>query len=312
MNNKPDFFIVGAAKSGTTALQQTLASHTDIYMSPIKEPNYFYTEVAIEELRKGLQEKLKKENAPQWINDGMQGELWNAFIRDESLYKKLFSKAKPSQKCGEASVSYLYSLKAAENIYQYNPLAKIIIILRNPTERAWSHYNMENRMGLVDGDFINNFNNCKVKANPIWGRDPIFLNGGLYYEQVKRYLTIFPKEQVLICFYDDYKLNAKNTISKILSFIGVPVNSEIELIGNKKTNEARKSIVDDFLVSGGLKSSLRKVLRLVGLHKLLKQLLSKENKEQLPSTFKLLLNEYYKDDIEKLENLIGVNLNHWK
>ncbi len=312
MSNKPDFFIVGAAKSGTTALQQTLASYADIYMSPIKEPNYFYNEVAIEELRKGLQEKLKKDNAAQWINDGMQGELWNAFIRDESMYKKLFSKAESSQKCGEASVSYLYSLKAAENIYQYNPQAKIIIILRNPAERAWSHFNMEKRMGLVSANFKSEFDKLHLISNPIWGRDPIFLSGGFYYEQVKRYLDVFPKEQVFICFYDDYKLNPKNTICKILGFIGVSLNSEIELIENKKTNEARKSIVDNFLESGSLKSRLRKVLKFLGIHKFLKQLLSKENKEQLPATYKLLLKDYYKNDIEKLEELIGVNLNHWK
>jgi hypothetical protein len=312
MNNKPDFFIVGAAKSGTTALQQTVASHVDVYMSPIKEPNFFYNEVAIKELRSGLQEKLKKENAAKWINNGMQGELWNAFIRDEALYKKLFSKARTNQRCGEASVSYLYSIKAAENIFSYNPNAKIIIMLRNPVDRAWSHFNMEQRMGLVSGNFLQEFNKHKSISNPIWGKDAIFLSGGNYYEQVKRYLDIFPKEQVLICLYDDYKINPQDTINKILTFIGVTINSNSELIKNKKANEARKSIIDDFLPEGGLKSSLRKLVQFVGLHRLLKKMLSKESKEQLPSEYRFLLKEYYEPEIEKLEKLISVNLNNWK
>lgn len=312
MNNKPDFFIVGAAKSGTTALQQTLAMHDDVYMSPIKEPNYFYNEVAIEELRTGLQEKLKKENAAQWINDGMNGELWNAFLREEHLYKELFRDAKANQKCGEASVSYLYSLKAAENIYNYNPKAKIIIMLRNPIDRAWSHYNMERRMGLVSGNFLQEFNKYKSLPYPIWGKDAIFLSGGNYYEQVKRYIDRFPKEQLMICLYDDYKINPQDTINKILTFIGVAINSDSSLIKNKKANEARKSIIDNFLPSGGLKSSLRKAVQFVGLHRLLKQLLSKESKEQLPTEYRLLLKKYYESEINKLESLISINLNNWK
>lgn len=312
MNNKPDFFIIGAAKSGTTALQQTLAMHPDIYMSPIKEPNYFYNEVAIEELRVGLQKKLKKENAAKWISEGMNGELWNAFLREENLYQKLFIKAKDNQKCGEASVSYLYSLKAAENIYNYNPNAKIIIMLRNPIDRAWSHFNMERRMGLVTGNFLQEFDKYKALSHPIWGKDPIFLSGGNYFEQVKRYLNRFPKEQVLICLYDDYKKNPKNTINKILAFIGVTINNDIELIKNKKANEARKSIIDNLLPSGGLKSRLRKAVQLIGLHRYLKKLLSKESKEVLPDQYRIKLKEYYELEIKKLESLIDINLNNWK
>lgn len=312
MNNKPDFFIVGAAKSGTTALQQTLAAHPNIFMSPIKEPNYFYTDVALEELRQALQEKFKKENAKHWINNGMKGELWNAFIREDNLYKELFKNAESNQYCGEASVSYLYSIKAAQNIFNYNPKAKIIIMLRNPIERAWSHFNMERRLGIITGDFITEFNKYKSVINPIWGKDPIFLSGGLYYHQVKRYLSTFPKEQILICMYDDYRKNPQIVFSTILNFIGVSTNSESSILNNKKVNEARKSIVDDFIPSGGLKSMLRKFVQFIGIHHFLKQLLSKESNEKLPQEYRNLLSKFYREDIEKLEELIAVNLNHWK
>ena len=312
MNNKPDFFIVGAAKSGTTALQQTLASHAAVYMSPIKEPNYFYNDVALEELRLGLQEKLKKENAAQWIANGMHGELWNAFLREEALYKQLFSKAKANQQCGEASVSYLYSIKAAENIYNYNPKAKIIILLRNPVDRAWSHFNMERKMGLVTSNFLQEFNKHKIVSNPIWGKDPIFLSGGNYYEQVSRYVNRFPKEQIMICLYDAYKSNPQDTINTILKFIGVENNSTTVVIKNRKANEARKSIVDSILPAGSLKTRLRKAVKFFGVHSILKMLLSKKNKEQLPTEYRLLLKNYYQSEIEKLEKLLSVNLNNWK
>ena len=311
MNNKPDFFIVGAAKSGTTALQQILDDHPGIYMSPLKEPNFFYDDVAIKDLRKELLAKLATENAEKWISDGMQGMLWTAYLRDEKLYKKIFEKA-TDKICGEASVSYLYSKNAAKNIFDYNPHSKIIILLRNPSERAWSHFNMEKRMGLLQNSFINEFNKHKNHVNPVWGIDPIFLSGGFYHNQVKRFLDVFPKDQIFICLYDDFKNNPNKTIHSILKFIGIN-NSEGEfIIDNKKVNEARKSVVDDILPSEGIKAKARKIARTLGLHTFLKNLLSRENKTTLTPENKKLLAEYYAKDIQELEKLIEVNLNNWK
>ena len=312
MSIKPDFFIVGAAKSGTTALQQMLDQHPAIYMSPIKEPNFFYTDVEISELRKGLQEKLKKENAEQWIKDGMHGERWNAFLRDESLYRQLFSDAQANQFCGEASVSYLYSSHAAQLIYQYNPQAKIIILLRNPVERSWSHYKMEKRMGILKEDFQSAFEKWKDSSHPIWGKDPIFLSGGLYYNQVKRFMDVFPREQLFICLYDDYKINADKTLHQILNFIGVNDATPHEFVKNKVANEARKSIIDNFLPSGKLKTILRKFVQRIGIHRFLKQVLTSENNEPLSKDHKMALHKYYSSDIEKLELLLNINLSNWK
>lgn len=312
MSIKPDFFIVGAAKAGTTALQQMLGMHPDIYMSPIKEPNFFYNDIPTSELRKPLQEKLKKENAEQWIKDGMHGELWNAFLTDEHLYQHLFSKALPNQMCGEASVSYLYSNNAAKNIFNYNPKAKIIIMLRNPAERAWSHFQMEMRMGLTNGNFKESFDKYNDKLNAAWGKDPIFLTGGFYYHQVKRYLDIFPKEQVLICLYDDYKRNAETTLKNILSFIGASTTKELSEISVKRANEARSSVVDKILPSGGFKSRLRKIVQLIGVHKYLKKWLSSESNNKISDENRKLLINYYLDDIEKLESHLGVELKNWK
>jgi hypothetical protein len=309
MSTKPDFFIVGAAKSGTTALQQILASHPSVYMSPIKEPNFFYNEVAISELRHGLQDKLKKENAEQWINEGMNGELWNAFLREEKMYKKLFEKADTNQISGEASVSYLYSLEAAKKIYTYNPNSKIIILLRNPSERAWSHFLMEKRMGLVPKNFTEAFKINNNEDSKIWGKDPIFLSGGLYYLQVKRFLDIFPKEQVFICFYEDYKANPQKLITELLNFLGIDNKQEIKI---KIANEARKSVFDSFLPSGGLKHTLRSIAQKTGVHSTLKKIFSKKNNEKIPADVRTLLNNYYLADINKLEDLLHVNLNNWK
>jgi hypothetical protein len=242
----------------------------------------------------------------------MKGELWNAFLRDEQLYKKLFENAQSNQFCGEASVSYLYSTQAAKNIFEYNPNAKIIILLRNPTERAWSHFQMETKMKITTNNFHNEFNKNKSLDYPLWGRDPIFLSGGKYYEQVKRFLEVFPKEQLLICRYEDYKNDAAQTINTILKFIGVNVDTDSFDVKNKIANEARKSIVDDILPSGSLKSSLRKIAQSLGLHSLLKNVFSKKNQGKIPNEVKVLLNEYYSDDIIKLEKLLQTNLSNWK
>ncbi|MBP6414624.1 MAG: sulfotransferase, partial [Bacteroidia bacterium] len=131
--NKPDFFIVGAAKSGTTSLYHYLNQHPEIYLSPIKEPNFFSSDIKIENLRQSVKNRIKAENIDQFFNDGMKRTIHRAFIRDEHQYLQLFAPAAPGQLKGEASPSYLYSEVAAKSIFAFNEKAKIIIILREPS-----------------------------------------------------------------------------------------------------------------------------------------------------------------------------------
>lgn len=120
----PNFFIVGAAKSGTTSLYHYLKQHPEIYMSPVKEPKYFLASI-----------NKFPHNGPGDI------EVDKKIIRTWDEYLKLFSNASVEKCIGEASCGYLYYCElVAPSIKRISPEAKIIIVLRNPVERAFSAY----------------------------------------------------------------------------------------------------------------------------------------------------------------------------
>jgi len=146
----PNFFIVGAAKSGTTSLYHHLCQHLDVFMSPVKEPHYFSRDVGVRSF-KADDTKSIFANLRGYIDFILKSRF---YILNFEKYKRLFSNVKNEKAIGEASVSYLVSKVAAEEIYKFNPDAKIIIILRNPVKRAFSHWLMDLRIGHVSNPII--------------------------------------------------------------------------------------------------------------------------------------------------------------
>jgi hypothetical protein len=315
MKNIPDFFLVGAAKAGTTAIQQALDVHPDVFMSPLKEPNFFCDDILVSNLREDVKQKLEEDDIPEWISSGMKTDRWRAYLRDENLYSQLFDAAKPNQKKGEASVSYLYSLNAAQNIFKANANAKIIIVLRNPAERAFSHFNMEQRMNWIQGDFSSAFQKYKLIQNPIWGKDPLFVAGGLYSAQVSRYFNVFPKSKILVLIYDEFKKAPEKTLAAIFNFINVDA-SKIDLtIALKTNNEARENKIEflnNAVPKGALKIKIRRAMKSLGIHRTLKNLLTKPSSTKITKDERTIASEYYLDDIYALEKLLNINLDFWK
>ncbi|WP_353686678.1 sulfotransferase [Thermodesulfovibrio sp. 3462-1] len=205
-NKIPNFFIVGAQKAGTTSLYEYLKEHPEIYMSPVKEPHYFAKDLDYENMRRDMKRTT-------------------IFIRTLEEYLELFNGVKNEKAIGEASPSYLYSKVAAYEIKKFNPDAKVIMILRDPVERAYSHYLMNLRDGLTsEKDFIKEVLSDLKKPKKGWGISHLYIELGLYYEQVKRYLDTFPKDNVKILLYEDFKLNTYEVIKDIFSFLGVENN----------------------------------------------------------------------------------------
>ena len=144
---KPNLFIVGAAKAGTSALHAILSEHPNIFMSPVKEPNYFSSDLLVDNFNSEQKKKFKNEKI-QFLNNGAVRPCHQLYVRNKTDYLRLFKDADSKVKyCGEASVSYLFSKIAAQKIKEFNPVSKIIIILRNPVERAFSHFLMDLKIG---------------------------------------------------------------------------------------------------------------------------------------------------------------------
>src|SRR5688572_2729446 len=132
MNNNrlPQFFITGTVKGGTTSLYNYLLEHPSIYMSPVKEPHFFCTDIDPADFREQYRKMVNVDVEAYLDNDSNDKLISSAFIRDENTYRRLFKNADAEQVKGESSTSYLISEVAAKNIYNLIPDAKIIIMLR--------------------------------------------------------------------------------------------------------------------------------------------------------------------------------------
>jgi hypothetical protein len=205
----PDFFIVGHPKSGTTALYEMLRSHPQVFMPDVKEPRFF-----AEDLRPRF----------QGAGRGSGGERLPETLQE---YLALFAAARPEQVVGEASPSYLRSLRAAELIAAARPEAKIIAILREPASFLRSLH-----MELVQ-NHVESEQDLRKALQEEWdspaGQGAASGQSGLprytdrvrYVEQLRRYHEVFPPEQVLVLIYEDFRADNEATVRRVLRFLGV-------------------------------------------------------------------------------------------
>lgn len=305
---KPNFFIVGAAKAGTTSLYHYLEQHSNIYMSPIKEPHYFCKDIRLANFDKNYRHRSYID-INKYLQQKKKQKLHAAYIENKEHYLKLFELAQKERAVGEASVGYLYSEVAAKEIYNFNNRAKIIIILRNPIERAFSHWMMDLRGDDVCREsFLTAIKIDQAKKDKGWGKSHLYIELGLYYDQVKRYLDVFSKNQVNIFLFDDLKKNPDRFFHNLFVFLDVkPVKIDI----SKRYNQASipryplvKKVIDksqiNKIVPYGLKKELRKLFfKDYGL-----PVLTVDDKKQLGPIFD--------SDIAKLEKLIEKDLTMWK
>ena len=231
MTPLPNFFIAGAPKSGTTALYHYLDQHPQIYMSPIKEPNYFASEIRLERFSESL--RLRAEpGAPAlraYLDGPMLEKRFGGLVTEWQDYLNLFRGAAGRKAIGEASVCYLWSESAAANIRAVVPDARIIAILRNPAEMMFSMYIHTLRSTKREMTFREAIQmGLKQRGGPIDLMNP-FLDFGLYHEQVKRLKENFPRERICIRWYEDYQADPRRTLADIFRFLNVDPDFEPDM-----------------------------------------------------------------------------------
>ncbi len=286
---KVDFFIVGAPKAGTTSLYHYLNEHPQIEMSLQKEPDYF-SDAAIQK---------------QGIYYGKNR------IDTEEKYNTLFNTQKKDVIFGEGSVSYLFYPNVAQDIKAYNPIAKIIIMLRNPIDRAFSHYLMDYRLGLVSDSFEDIINKkSKHKNAHLFYQQ--YIKVGEYATQLKRYFDVFDKENILLIDYEDFKSDVVGTVDLVYSFLNV--SAEFVADVNKKHNTftmPKNKLIRfmySFVVIRNILSfifpkSMVKAVRLILFRKNKKPKLLEETSNQLK--------HYFSNDVRLLESIIGKDYSKW-
>lgn len=196
-------FIVGAAKAGTTSLYHYLSECSEyFYMSPVKEP-HFFTDV---------------------LPDLCIPEMYEKIFKSLNEYGQLFSRVKNESYICEASTSYLWDKNAPHRIKNYSPNAKVIIMLREPTSRAFSHYLNDVREGLENRSFWNAISEDFSAERKGWGVTHLYLDLGFYAEQVLHYLNVFGSNNIKIIFFEDFVKNPVDELEKLFDFLQLSRN----------------------------------------------------------------------------------------
>lgn len=297
MIKKPNFFIVGAAKAGTTAMWNYLIQHPEIFLSSIKEPHFFFKEKEQIEFREDFKSRISNHKS----------ERHQQFINSEAKYLELFKVEKEYKVIGEASASYLYSKAAPKAIFDFNPKAKILIILRNPVERAFSHYLMNLRMGFSSLPFKEDFLEDCEKKQKGWGLSHLYLELGLYEKQVKRYLEQFSSSQIYIVWNDDLKRDTQQVLNQICRFLNISsFDFNVEKSHNTAMLPRNKQLVKR------LKSlNLNRYLPYSIVKPFKSIFFQSKNLPKLSASDIKTIKPYFIDDVKALEVLLNKDLSAW-
>ena len=298
----PNFLIVGAMKSGTTSLWRYLKQHPQIYMPSLKEPRILASSI--------------------FINPGDELYRFHRVCKSCTVstfedYVKLFSDARNEKAIGEASPHYLYTHSTTiPVIKKYLGDVKIIIILRNPADRAFSAYK---HTSIIDRTESMPFEKCleleeERRKNEVMPMMHFYKDLGFYYNQVNAYMENFSRVKVVLL--DDLENDAKRLVQDIYDFLDVDSSFTPGLDSRHNSSPPPNMFLGNFILNYNhpLKRFLRPVLlSTIGLNnteKLLNLLKRGEQIKMNPET-RRYLTELYKDDILKLQDLIKLDLSSW-
>lgn len=271
--NKPNFFLIGAPKCGTTSLYYYLKEHSDVFLPEIKEQHFF------------SQPEVKDTYYDVYFANTLEEYLDN------------YKDSKSEKIIADISPSYLYYKKSANKIKEFNSNAKVIAILRDPVDRTISHYLMDLRIGYVNKP-LNHY--LKDKTSNYYKE---YIGNSLYYEKVKYYKESFG-DNFLVLSFNDLKHNPKKVMDKVFCFLDI---DKIELDFSKKYNTyakpsssliyyLRKFKVYNFfklLIPKNLKDKIKSLLEDSLKHK------PKFEEEEK------ILSEIFSEENKKLEKLLG-------
>lgn len=282
---KPNFFILGSAKSGTTSLFECLDDHPEVFMPQAKETNFFC--------------------------DGFQG--FDSIPQATTYYEEM-GKGIGAKRIGEASHSYLTSPRSAKTLRLLFPDAKLVAVLRNPADRGYSLYHHLRRLGyekyasferaleaeeerMNDQDFIDS---C---GENIW--NIMYYRSGLYGEQIKRYLKYFDRDQLLVITFEQLIKESQSTLSKVCGFLDIDFERCPDLpLANTGSVTARFPRINNFFTIK-LGNMIYPVDKPRGPREFIKKPLFIKKPKMNPAT-KAKLMERYTEDQDLLFELTGI------
>ena len=301
----PTFLIVGAAKSGTTACYHYLRAHPDIYMSPVKEPRFFAYE--------GRRPTYTGSYDRAWVESA---------VIDLKAYQRLFDGATTEHARGEASVLYLHTPECAQRIRAHIPDVRLVAILRDPVERAYSQFLHHVRDGLtVDADFLEALDAEPSRIDAGWSPIYEYANRGLYYSQLSRFYAVFSPQQIRVYLYEDFCGEPRRVLSDLYEFLGtsrdfvppldqvynpsgVPRSRLVYRAYESLAKVARAAERRGLIPPGSLDAGVAPRLARAFQRRLL-------DRKPMPDDARIRLRRFFREDTLKLQDLLGRDLSRW-
>jgi hypothetical protein len=295
---QPNFLIIGAPKCGTTALYAVLARHPQIYMSQRKEPFFFAFE-----------------NLPPDFTDPGGEPFRRHAVTDWESYQTLFAGAASHSAVGEASALYLthfHPERTAENIRRRLPEVRLIAVLRQPADRAYSHFTYNRQRGYEP---LHDFRQAlaaeeqRIAAN--WAPPCRYRRDGWYCHNLRPYFERFPRSQIRIYLYDDWKTQPQTLLSDLCTFLQIDPALMPAQIEHKNVTTWQRS---GFVTYLQRRARVHKALMPRWLLRWVSPRLNAWNRVAPPALDPHLrreLTESYREEILDLQTLIGQDLSRW-
>jgi hypothetical protein len=295
--NLPNFMCLGAAKSGTTTLYDILRQHSDIYLPSFKEPHFF--------------------DIPENFEKGLE---W---------YEKTYFKKTNSKIIADFTPSYFFDEKAPQRIFEsLGQSMKFLVILRNPVDRAYSHYLHSKRDHHESKDFenalkleINRLTQYDEKSDYLSYLRNSYVHQGLYSKMLERYLQYFSLDNFLFISFEEEFLQERDlTIKKILDFLEIDsaIFLRTDIRSNPSSKQKSKNLKELMKQKGWWRVFLKKIIPSLKIRQIIKNRIQNWN-IRIYSPPKLsqldrisIYNSYFKEDINNLERLLNRDFSYWK
>ena len=297
----PNFLLIGAARAGTSALYHYLWQHPQVFMSVVKEPNFM----------------AFPDGVPAFAGPEDDLTVARRSITDPVAYRQLFARVRRERAVGEGSTLYLYSKTAAARIRELVPNVKLLIILRDPVDRAYSsflHMVRDGREPCATFEQALDREGARVSAN--WSHMWHYARMGLYAEQVYRYAKCFRAEQLAVFLYDDFQRDPQQILRKAFEFLGVDTSFVPRLgVRYNVSGRPRSARLHQFLTANGPVARAVKAALPVRLRRRMKNAVMSSNLDvavpPLAAAIRQRLKAFYREDILRLQDLIGRGRWEW-
>jgi hypothetical protein len=296
----PNFLMIGGAKAGTSSLYAYLRQHPEVFLSEIRECDFFAFDGSV----------------PTYHGPG-DAIAYRRYITDMASYQRLFRRTGGRPAIGESSDLYLDGPGTAGRIRQHLPHARLVVVLRNPADRAYSQYKhlvRDGREPLATFEQALDAEPERVAQgwHPIWH----LTARGFYGRQLEPYFDVFPREQISVQLYDDYVANPQAVLRVLFEFLGIdPTFVPDTSLRYNVSGTPRSELLHAFLARPlAIKDALKPLMPAPVRHRLRARLMHRNivpDRSRMAASTRQRLTALYRDDVLRLQSMIGRDLGAW-